>query len=163
MKHLSRTGALVVCLLLFTMIASAQSTAEDLMKNVLKAIETNDRQALKSHLVSDQDVKDFVWPSISGVLRSSMNADQYVQTNARNSDAGLTDMLNKFGGKKWMFVNLTLPEPKKKGQGYQIFDAPLLTVRDQLGMESSVRIVGGILERRGIYKVTSYYVSPTAK
>ncbi len=163
MKYLFRTGGLVVCLLVSSTSVFAQSPAEDLIKNVLKSVETNDRQSFKGYVVSDQDIKSFVWPNLSGVLRSSMNVDQYLQTSAKSSDAGLAELLIKFGGKKVTLVKLMLPEPKKKGQGYQLFDGPLVTIRDEAGSESSTRIVGGLLERGGIYKVTTYYVSPTTR
>ena len=38
-----------------------------------------------------------------------------------------------------------------------------MTLRDEGGQEKTVKIIGGLLERDGAYKVTTYYVSPSQR
>jgi hypothetical protein len=36
-------------------------------------------------------------------------------------------------------------------------------MRDESGQEKSVRLVGGLLERDGVYRVTTFYVNPSLR
>ena len=66
-------------------------------------------------------------------------------------------------GKKWQVVKVATEQAQKRGKGYQLFSAPLITLRDESGQEKTMRLVGGLLEREGAYKLTSYYVSPSQR
>ena len=66
-------------------------------------------------------------------------------------------------GKKWEVVKVNLGPPQRKSKGFQLFGAPSVTLRDESGQERTMRLVGGLLELDGAYKVTSYYVSPSLR
>lgn len=55
---------------------------------------------------------------------------------------------------------MDLGEPKTQKKGYRLFSAPLVTIKDETGQQRQVRLVGGILDREGTFKVKTYYFPP---
>jgi len=159
-----RTGTVVVCLFAFASLGFSQSTPEELIGNVLKALQTKDRQALQNLTIAESEVKKFVWPTVaSNMAGGNMNGDKFASMYKKSSDVGVDEDLEKFGGRKWQLVKVAVEEPKKQTKGYRLLPAPMVTVRDDSGAEKTVRLVGGILEQGGTFKVATYYVSPTQK
>lgn len=158
----SRTGRIVVCLLVSISAAHAQSrTPEELVTAVLKALETRNTESLKALALSQDEIKRFVWPAVSvNMTGAGMNADKFAAGYETSNQLGLTSALSEFGGKKLELVKVEMPAPQKKSGTTTLFPAPSIRVRDESGQEKTVRIVGGILDQNGSYKVTTYYVSP---
>ena len=165
MKDLfTRTGTLIVCLLTFATLSAAQSTPEDLIGKILAALETKDRQALKSLTIPQADVKKLVWPTVAANMAgNTMNGEKFAGMYMNSSDVGIDEDLEKFGGRKWQLVKVAVNEPKKQTKGYRLLPAPMITLRDDSGAEKTVRLVGAILEKGGTFRVATYYVSPTQK
>lgn len=157
----SRTGWIAVCLLISIPAAQAQSrTPEELVTSVLKALEANNTESLKVLAISQDEVKKFVWPAVSvNMAGAGMNADKFATGYETSNQAGLKSVLSEFGGKKLDLVKVEMPTPQKKAGTTTLFPAPTIRVRDESGQEKTVRIVGGILDQNGLYKVTTYYVS----
>lgn len=156
------TGTVVVCLLSLTAVGSAQTrTPEDLISQVLKALESKDQQSLKAVSITADEVKNFVWPAVAvNLAGNGMNAEKFGIMYATSSDLGVSSALSEFGGRKWQLVKVAMNAPQKQSNAYRLFPAPLVTIRDEGGREKTVRLVGGILEQSGSYKVSTYYVSP---
>ena len=92
-----------------------------------------------------------------------MSADKYYPTYQKANQVGITEASTILAGKKWEVVKVDLQPAQRKGKGFQVFGSPLVTLRDDSGQEKNVRLVGGLLERDGVYKVTTYYVSPSLR
>ena len=94
---------------------------------------------------------------------SNISADKYYPTYRKVSQVGIAEANTTLAEKKWEVVKVNLETPQRKGKGFQLFGAPLVTLREEGGPEKTVRFVGGLLERDGAYKVTTYYVSPSLR
>ncbi len=159
------TGRILVCLLVLIPIASAQSrTPEDLMSQVLKALETKDESAMKAAAITNDEVKKFIWPAVAqNISGNGMNADKFSARYAETSGLGLSTVFADFGGHSWQLVKVAMEPAQKQSKSYRLFPAPLLTIRDEGGQERTIRLVGGILEQAGTYKVSTYYVTSGKK
>ena len=145
-------------------LAQNAGTADDLVKRVVSALVANDQSALAKLSIDQSEFKKYVWPTLAAQMSgSNTNADKYYLTYQKVNQVGVTEATTELAGKKWEIVKVSLEPAKKKGKGYQIFGSPLITLRDGGGQEKSVRLVGGLLELDGVYKVTSYYVSPSLR
>ena len=92
-----------------------------------------------------------------------MSADKYYPTYQKASQVGIALARTDLAGKKWELVKVSLDPPQRKGKDFQLFGPPQITLRAENGEEKTIRIVGGLLEKDGAYKVTTYYVSPSQK
>ena len=153
--------------LISTLPALAQSaTPLALLEQVLNALETNDTQALKAASISKGEFNRFLWPSVRRtVTLMGMTADTFYSMCRRESDAALARMLVDFKGREAKIVRIDdlVPErhPKRR-RHYRAYYGPAVTIR--LGdTEKSVHLVGGIIEHDGIFKVTTYSLSPDQK
>lgn len=160
-----RTLLIAVGVMSFYHASAAQTTgtADELVKRVVAALESNDQQALNVLSIDQSEFKKYVWPTLPAQSGSNSSADMYYPTFQKVSQVGISEAASALAGKKWDVVKVSLESPKKKGKGYQVFGSPLITLRDNAGKEASVRLVGGLLERDGVYKVTSFYVSPSLR
>ena len=145
-------------------LAQSTGTADDLVKRVVSALAANDQPALSKLGIDQSEFKKYVWPTLAAQMSgSNTSADKYYVTYQKVNQVGVTEATTELAGKKWEVVKVSLEPAKKKGKGYQLFGSPLITLRDDGGQEKSVRLVGGLLELDGVYKVTSYYVSPSLR
>ena len=60
-------------------------------------------------------------------------------------------------------VKVDLQPAQRKGKGFQVYGPPLVTLRDESGQQKTVKLVGGLLERDGVHKVTTFYVNPSLR
>ncbi len=144
----------------------AQSTGktEDTLRQVLSALAANDQPALSKLSIDQGDFKKYVWPTMAAQFTgSNMSADKYFTTYQKVSQAGITETRTDLAGKKWEVVKVSLDPPQRKGKGFQLFSPPQITLRDESGQEKTMKVVGGLLEKDGVYKVTTYYLSPSQK
>ena len=142
----------------------AQSTgkAEDVLRQVLPALAANDQSTLNKLSIDQAEFTKFVWPTMVARM-SNTTADKYYTTYQKVSQVGVDEARTSLVGKKWEVVKVNLDPPQRKGKGFQLFGPPQITVRDENGQEKTVVLVGGLLERDGAYKVTTYYVSPSQR
>ena len=143
--------------------AQTTSTVEDLMRRVISGLESNDQQALNALSIDQNEFKKYVWPALPAQSGSNNSAEKYYPTFLKVSQVGISETASALAGGKWEVVKVEMEPAKKKGKGYQLFGSPLITLRSSTGQEKPVRLVGGLLERDGVYKVTSYYVSPSLR
>ena len=148
------------------LISMAQSTgsADGVIRQVLSALADNDQAALTKLSVDQPEFKKYVWPGLAAQMSgSNMSADKYYPTFQKVNQVGIAEAGAILAGKKWQVVKVDLQPAQRKGKGFQVLGPPLVALRDESGQERTVRLVGGLLERDGAYKVTSYYVSPSLK
>lgn len=145
-------------------MAQSTGSAEDVMRQVVFALAGNDQTALTKLSVDQPEFKKYLWPGFAmNMSGSNMNADKYYPTYQKANQVGITEASTILAGKKWEVVKVDLQPAQRKGKGFQVFGSPLVTLRDDSGQEKNVRLVGGLLERDGVYKVTTYYVSPSLR
>ena len=162
MKFLFSKISLVVYLLVSFSPAWAQArTPEELITQVLKAVEAKDAASLKALSISDDEVKRLVWPP--AIIGNGVTADSFTSTFQRSSAAGLNTVLSEYGGKKLQLTKVEMPKPSKQSNGAKVYPAPKIAVKDESGQEKSAALIGGVLEQGGTYRVSTYYVAPTTR
>ena len=143
-------------------MAQSNGAAEEVIRQAVSALGSNDQPALNKLTIDQSEFTKYVWPGLATNM-TGVSADKYYPTFQKVSQVGITEANATLAGKKWEVVKVNLEPPQRKGKGFQLFGAPLVTLRDEGGQQQPVRLVGGLLERDGAYKVTSYYVSPSLR
>lgn len=145
-------------------MAQSNGSVEDVIRQAVSALAANDQPALNKLSIDQSEFKKYVWPRLAAQMSgSNTSADKYYPTYQKVSQVGITEANTTLAGKKWEVVKVTTEAAQKRGKGYQLFSSPLITLRDESGQEKTMRLIGGLLERDGAYKVTSYYVSPAQR
>ena len=145
---------------------TAQSTgsAEEAIRQVVSALAGNDQAALTKLSIDQPEFKKYLWPAFAmNLSTSNMSADKYYPTYQKANQAGIAETSTILAGKKWQVVKVDLQPAPRRGKGFQIYGPPLVTLRDEGGQEKTVKLVGGLLERDGVHKVTTFYVSPSLR
>jgi hypothetical protein len=149
---------------LHTSMAQSTGTAEDVLRQAASALAANDQPALNKLSIDQSEFKKYVWPALAVQMSgSNTSTDKYYPTYQKVSQVGITESNTALAGKKWEVVKVNLGPPQRKSKGFQLFGAPSVTLRDESGQEKTMRLAGGLLERDGAYRVTSYYVSPSQR
>ena len=143
-------------------MAQSNGAVEEVIRQAVSALAANDQPALNKLTIGQSEFKKYVWPGLATSM-TGVSADKYYPTFQKVSQVGITEASAMLAGKKWGVVKVSLERVQRKGKGFQILGPPLVTVRDEGGQEKTARLVGGLLERDGSYKVTSYYVSPSLR
>lgn len=142
-------------------MAQSNGSVEEVIRQAVSALASNDQSALDKLTIDAAEFKKYVWPTIAArVSGSDMTADKYYTTYRKVNQLGISEARTALAGKKWEVVKISSEPAQKQGKGYQLLSAPLITLRDESGQEKTTRLLGGLLERDGAYKVTNYYVSP---
>ena len=145
-------------------MAQNTGTAEDVVRQAVSALAANDQPTLAKLSIDQSEFKRYLWPRLSTQMSgTNTNADKYYTTFQKVSQVGVTEANTALGGKKWEVVKVDLEAVQRKGKGFQLLGPPSVTLRDESGQEKTVKILGGLLERDGTYKVTTYYVSPSQR
>lgn len=145
-------------------MAQSKGSVEDVMRQVVLALASNDQATLDKLSVDEGDFRKYVWPTMAArVYDGNSTAQKYYPTYQRASRAGIAEANTALAGKRWEVVNVSAEPAQKRGNGYQLFPGPMVTLRGEGGQEKTIRLVGGLLERDGAYKVTTYYVNPTQR
>lgn len=135
-------------------------TAEALAKQVFAALERKDSAALQQLSIDQADFKKFVWPTITP-RPTETSADKFYKMYSTSSGVGIAQYLEQYGGHKIEVLNVTLNPPNRQTKSYRLLPGAQIALRDENGREKTVNMLGGVLERDGRYKVTTYYVRPS--
>lgn len=166
MRIWTSTLLIAVAVTAGTLPGSAQSAglADDTVRQAVAALAGKDEAMLAKLSIDQGEFKKYVWPALAAQMTgTNTNAEKYYVTYQKVSQVGVTEANGALNGQKWDVVKVDLPPAQRKGKGFQVFGPPTVTLRDEHGQEKTVKIVGGLLERDGAYKVTTYYVSPTQR
>lgn len=144
--------------------AEAPSSAEDLMRQVLIGLESRNEEGLRQLLVSREEFKKYIWPTLGGKLSNirKITAEEYFDTYRKGSDAGLAAQRKTLCGKKWELVKLSFG-PERKGKGYRILPRAEGIVRNASVEQKTLPLAGTVLEEGGRYKIASFYVRETTQ
>lgn len=166
MRFWASTLLIVVAVTVGNLPCFAQSagSADETMRKTVAALTGKDEGMLAKLSIDQGEFKKYVWPALAGQMTgTNTNAEKYYVTYQKVSQVGITDANGMLRGQKWDVVKVDLPPAQRKGKGFQVFGPPAVTLRDEHGQEKTVKIVGGLLERDGAYKITTYYVSPSQR
>jgi hypothetical protein len=82
----------------------------------------------------------------------------------------MASLLQHYGGQKLRVVRIAmltasvLPSKKQKETPtpppYELRDGPNVTIRLDDGHEQVIRLIGGMLQHDGVWRVTTYYIGP---
>ncbi|HZT69414.1 MAG TPA: hypothetical protein VFC10_06665 [Terriglobia bacterium] len=144
--------------------AQTAGAADETIQQAVAALAAKDDGTLSKLSIEQTEFKKYIWPALAVQMTgTNTNADKYYPTYQKVSQVGITEANTTLAGKKWEVVKVSLEPAQRKGKGFQVFGPPTVTIRDETGQEKTVKIVGGLLERDGAYKVTTYYVSPSQR
>ncbi len=164
MRHVTVGMLTITAVILGVCLPGAAQTttkADDLVKRAVTALQANDQTALSAMTIDQGEFKKYVWSTMTPP--SNTSADKYYVTYRQVNEVGVKEAAAALAGKNWEVAKVDLGAPKKKGKEYQLFGSPVITLRDESGQEKAFYLIGGLLEKDGAYKVTSFYVSPSLK
>ena len=145
-------------------MAQSKGSPEDVLQQAVSALAGNDQAALTKLAIDQPEFKKYLWPALAmNMSGSNMSADKYYLTYQKVNQAGIAEASAILAEKKWQVVKVDLQPAQRKGKGFQVLGPPLVTLRDESGQEKTVKLVGGLLERDGVHKVTTFYVSPSLR
>ncbi len=151
------------CCLIGQVQAQTPAPTETVIREALNALSAKDETAIKRLSIDQAEFKKYIWPTIAAqVSGANVNAEKYYAVYSRSSEVGVKEAGDLLGQHKWELVKVAA-EPTRKGKDYQLYGAPIVTVRDEAGQEKTLKLVGGLLERGGSFKVTTFYVSPVQR
>lgn len=162
-SHQILPGLVALCLAA-PALCQAPASPDELIEQVLTALESKDQDALKQLAATKAEFKKYIWPDVAtrvGGGDGNMNADKYYSLYYEKTNlVGLADRLTEFGGHKWHLVKLSFGSEAKQSKGFRLLSNPEVTVRNDSGQEKTARVAAGVLVHDGTCKVTSFYVRP---
>ncbi|MGE0392498.1 MAG: hypothetical protein AB7I25_02495 [Vicinamibacterales bacterium] len=137
-------------------LAGARESPEAVVRAVLQALASRDRAALDALVLSEQEFKDHVWPHLPAARPERNLPFSYVWGDLhQKSRQNLSRTVREFGGKR-----LRLERVSFSGQtaypGAVVHREAVVTVTDERGYTSDVRVCGSLIEQGGRWKVFSY-------
>jgi hypothetical protein len=135
------------------------------MQQVFNALEHRDEAGLKALVLTKADFKKFIWPNLSHTVvgKLGVKADALYSMSVKESDIGLALTLKEYGGRKWNVIQVASLTPEHhpiRRKRLHAYSGPGVTIRDANGNERTVNVVGGIVELGGVFKVSTYSLSP---
>jgi hypothetical protein len=158
MQRLLLRTMLLVCLSA-GVFGQAPATTEDLVRQILAALEQKDEQALAKLSISEDEYRRYIWPAVSAG-NPAARLDRFYQMYRQGSATGLAAAMKQLGGRKLQLVNITPGAPIRQTRAYRLLAGPAVSVRDSNGQETTVRLPGAVLEHEGTSKVSTYFVTP---
>jgi hypothetical protein len=149
----------------FASLAQSPSNPPELMQQVFSALERRDEPGLKALAITKSEFKKFIWPTLSRTVvgKLGLKADALYAMSVKESDIGLALTLKEYGGRKWNVIQIASLTPEHhpiRRKRLRAYSSPGVTIRDANGNERTVYVVGGIVELGGVYKVSTYSLSP---
>jgi hypothetical protein len=168
-RSFSFSRLIVLCAVAgFPAFSQPARTPSELMQQVFDALEHKDVQRLKALAISKPDFKKFIWPNLrrTVVAKLGITAQDFYSLTVKESDIGLGSTLKEFGGRKWLLVQiepLTAEHHRIRRTRFTSYSGPGVNLRDAEGNERTANVVGGIVELGGVFKVSTYSLSPDQK
>jgi hypothetical protein len=159
LRTLAATSVVVACACTASSppLAHTQASPRALAQAVLDALERRDRAALEALALSEQELRDHVWPDLP-VARPERNVPfSYVWTDLRQkSDASLTRLLAARGGQRLTLLDVGFGAEATRYGAYVVHRRTVLRVRNEQGDAEDLQLFGSSLELDGAWKVYSY-------
>ncbi len=161
----SLTSRMLIIALLATLLVScekkdlkhSEDSIEDLAEEVLKAVASNDPEALLKLRVSEKEFRKFLWPEFPA-SQPKMNVPFGFAWDNLNqkSEKAARRALSKYGGGKYRFESIYFQEKTETYDSFKLYSQSVLLVRDPEGAVQEFDFCGSIVERNGEYKFLSY-------
>ena len=138
-------------------LSSTFSSEHALADRVLEALAARDIAALQALPLSEREFREAVWPELpSSQPDANLPVDYAWGTLRQNSEAHLGRLLEAHGGREYRLVRVRFEGPATPYRTFVVRRPPLITVRDEQGVEREVRLFGSVIERPRAYKLFSY-------
>src|SRR5687767_11808089 len=109
--------------------------------------------------LSEEEFRDHVWPELPAARPERNLPFSYVWTDLRQkSESSLAQTLASRGGRHYELVDVRFIGPTTEYADYKVHRRTELIVKDEDGVEQTVRFFGSTLEKQGSFKVFSYVV-----
>jgi len=123
---------------------------------VLAAVSAGDEPALASLVLSEQEFRDHVWPSLPAARPERNLPFSYVWGDLRQkSQASLAAVLGQYRGHRLTLVDVRFGESTRY-DGYVVHRDSVFVVTSADGTSQDVRLCGSMIEQQGRWKVFSY-------
>lgn len=133
------------------------ASVEDLAEDVLDAVARDDGELLRALPLSEREFRHVVWPELPA--SRSIPVDYVWAELRQKSDAGLRSLLALHGGRRYQLVGVAYEGERSSHDSFVVHRRTRLDVRDEMGREVRLAILGSVLVRDGHYKLFSYNVS----
>lgn len=154
-------GALI-CLIMAAGMLTAKDAGspEELVKDVLQALQDKDTAALNDLAVTESEFKQSVWPLLT-LVRGSRTATSYFKdVYDPTSRQVAKNLIAQYGGQTLQLVKITPGEPRQVKSGYRVYPSVEVALRDESGQVKPVKLFGSMVEHDGHFKVGTYYAHP---
>ena len=138
-------------------LAGAESSPEALARRFLDDLARDDLESMKRLRVSKGEFCAYVFPELPAAKTPNVTCDWVWDQAALKSMAGMSRMLQQNQGKRYELVSMRFAGTEEH-DSYRVLESPVVTVRDETGATSEVRLFGSLLELDGQYKLFSFVV-----
>ena len=157
-----RVSVLVVALLSGCSRAPLTNTypsVETLAAAAIDGFARRDAVALRALAVTEEEFRAHIWPELP-VARPERNVPfSYVWSDLRQkSEQSLGASLAQHGGQPYVVVSVRFAGEPAHHASYTVHRDTVMTLRDEEGRETELRLFGSALETAGGWKVFSYVV-----
>ena len=140
-------------------LLQTRSSPEEVAGAMLDAIARRDRGELQALVVSEQEFRNHVWPSLPAARPERNLPWSYVWSDLRQkSEAMLERTLSRHGGRRYELVTVSFDDRTDYGS-YRVHHDARLAVRDESGAVQDIRVSGSMIEHAGAWKIFSYVIN----
>ena len=133
----------------------AASSIEDLVRQVLAAVEAEDMQGLTDLRVTEREHNELLWPEFPARDHNVQLDFAWDMLNTR-SHTNQGRAIGTWRGKGLEFVAVRFEREIERYRTFVAHRGTVVTARTAAGEEVEVRFIGSILELDGQFKVVSY-------
>ena len=142
-----------------SLLSNAYPSTEALATAVIAAVERRDATALRAVALNEEEFREHVWPELPASRPERNLPFSYVWGDLRQkSDAGLALTLTRHGGRRYALVSVRHDGETTHYPSYVVQRETVLSVRDEAGMVTELRLFGSVFQKDGVWKVFSYVV-----
>jgi hypothetical protein len=137
-------------------LAHTRQSPDALAAAVVEALARGDRVRLDALALSEQEFRDYVWPSLPAARPERNLPFSYVWGDLRQkSQQALTGTLASHAGARYHVVGVRFEGVTDYGS-YRVHRRATVHVRDASGATHEIQVCGSMIERDGAWKVFSY-------
>lgn len=136
---------------------NASPSVEHLATRVVEAVYHKDLQTLKALSVTAEEYRNYIWPQspVYGIKQWEEHYDFIWGQHHSRSTLSLSQMLSRYGGKKYSLVHV-LADEITDHTIYKAHREVRLRVTTSEGREVELKLCGSIMEMDGQFKIISY-------
>jgi hypothetical protein len=126
---------------------------------VLDGIARGDTAALRGLALNEQEFREHIWPELPASRPERNLPFSYVWGDLhQKSEMALGQTLARHGGRRYTLVSVRFAGDTTRYPSYTVFRETVLSVRDEQGVETDLRVFGSSLAKDDSWKVFSYVV-----